>query len=309
MGTQITFQGDMAIPKEKLSEFNERVLMILNQGGMMGIEQVELFGKRIALLTPQTPDENGMIVCHYNYFEDDGRDRICYDTKTGQFTSWDISQLQFREVACVVYVLYEFYIMGTALRDGEAFDREIYFGWLNYLFGEKFSDTQTGSCTPVKKIPIALFLNCNGSFDDDRLPFWKPIGDVCISPETQEWLHEIRKELDAICSSTDRPLGNRTMLEVLIDTLYKAKEYGHLYAFQEMFYDFATHPDDRDRQAAVALLQKLVEEGLTELPPTDNGGWFSWQEKRFSPARQRVRRYLAVIGNSALRKEFLKICV
>lgn len=90
-----------------------------------------------------------------------------------------------------------------------------------------------------------------------------------------------------------------------MDTLDRAKEYSHLYAFQEMFSDFAAHPNDRDRQAAVALLQRLVEEGLPELPPAGNGGWFVWQERRFSPSRQKVRRYLAVMGNPALRKAVL----
>lgn len=86
-----------------------------------------------------------------------------------------------------------------------------------------------------------------------------------------------------------------------MEILDRAKEYGHLYAFREMFSDFAAHPDDRDRQAAVALLQRLVEEGLTELPPAGNGGWFAWQERQFCSARQRVRRYLAVMGNLKLR--------
>ena len=101
-------------------------------------------------------------------------------------------------------------------------------------------------------------------------------------------------------------MGNHTMLEALMDTLDRAKEYGRLYAFREIFFDFATHPDDRERQSALALFQRLVEGELAELSPAGNGGWFAWQKKWFSPARQRLRWYLAVMGNSALRKEFLK---
>ena len=102
-----------------------------------------------------------------------------------------------------------------------------------------------------------------------------------------------------------RPPESKTTLEALMDTLDSAKKYGHLYAFREMFNDFAAHPDDRDRQATVALLQRLVEEGLPELPPAGSGEWFTWQKKWFCPARQRVRRYLAVMGNPVVKKAVL----
>lgn len=298
MGSYVDFRGKMFIPQEKLPEFNKRVITILHQGGMMGVEQVELYGKRIALLTPPEPDEDGEVVCRYNYFEDDSWDNIYYDTKTGRFVSRDIGCLQYCEVVCAVYALYELYAGGTAYRDGEVFDKEPHIGWLNYLFNERFS---AGSGKSVERIPTTLFVGYKGFSDDDRAAFWKPCGDVCFSPEMQEWLEELRAELLAIRSSTDRPLGNRTILEALMGTLDRAKEYGHLYAFQEMFYDFVVRPDDRDRQAAVALFQRLSAEGMAELPSAGNGGWFDWQKKRFYPARQRLKRYLAVMGNLKLR--------
>lgn len=171
MGNQATFRGDMVISKEKLPEFTERVLTILRQGGMMGIERVELYGKRIALLTPPVPDETGKVVCRFNYFEDDGWDNICYNTKTGQFGSRDIAYLQFSEVVCTIYTLYEFYKAGAAYKNGEPFERKPYIGWLNYLFNEKFSDMRSGSGVPAERIPTTLFLSCKGSFGDDRVPF------------------------------------------------------------------------------------------------------------------------------------------
>lgn len=127
------------------------------------------------------------------------------------------------------------------------------------------------------------------------------LSNVCFSPKMQRWFQEPWEELEAVHSSAGRPLGGKTTLEALMGTLDRAEEYGHLYAFREMFYDFAAHPDDRERQAAVALLHKLVEVGLAELPPT-GGGWFTWQERRFCPARQRARWYWAVMGNWELRE-------
>lgn len=201
-------------------------------------------------------------------------------------------------MVCAVYALYELYTEGTAYRDGEVFDKEPHIGWLNYLFNERFS---AGSGELVERIPTTLFVGYKGFSDDDRAAFWKPCGDVCFPPEMQGWLQWIQAELLAIRSSTNKPLGDRVMLEALMGALDRAKEYGHLYAFREMFYDFAAHPDDQGRQAAVALLRQLVEEGMAGLPPAGNGGWFDWQKKRFYPAWQRLKRYLAVMGNLALR--------
>lgn len=164
----------MSIPKEKLSEFTERVLTILRQGGMMGIERVELYGKRVALLTPPVPDEVGKVVSCYNYFEDDGWDSICYNTKTGQFKSRDVGCLQFREVVCAVYVLYGFYAAGVAYCDGEPFDKSPYIGWLNYLFDEDFSDRQADSNTPVEKSLLRCFSAAKALSVMTNFPFGSP---------------------------------------------------------------------------------------------------------------------------------------
>lgn len=62
MGTFAGYWGDMTIPEERRDEFNQRMLYLLEQGGMMNFEQIQIRGKEIALLTPLKPDEDNCVV-------------------------------------------------------------------------------------------------------------------------------------------------------------------------------------------------------------------------------------------------------
>ena len=69
MGTYLDYFGDPTIPEEKREEFTQRVLTILDQGGMLDLEDVSLFGKRVWLLKPPQalPGKDTIPFC-YNYF-------------------------------------------------------------------------------------------------------------------------------------------------------------------------------------------------------------------------------------------------
>ena len=58
------------IPKHKRNEFAEKIEKIFQVGGMMEIERVQLYGKKISMLRKARMHENGMDF-YYNYFEDD----------------------------------------------------------------------------------------------------------------------------------------------------------------------------------------------------------------------------------------------
>ena len=45
MGTFLGYFGDQTILEDKREEFTQRVLTILDQGGMLDLEDVSLFGK------------------------------------------------------------------------------------------------------------------------------------------------------------------------------------------------------------------------------------------------------------------------
>lgn len=50
MGTFAGYYGSKHIPKDKRDEFTGRVLKILEQGGMMQFETVNMFGRNIELM-------------------------------------------------------------------------------------------------------------------------------------------------------------------------------------------------------------------------------------------------------------------
>ena len=52
MGTYLGYFGDRTISEDKRKEFTRRVLTILDQGGMMDLEEVSMFGRKIWLMKP-----------------------------------------------------------------------------------------------------------------------------------------------------------------------------------------------------------------------------------------------------------------
>ena len=110
MGTFLGYFGDQTIPEDKREEFTQRVLTILDQGGMLDLEDVSLFGKRVWLLKPPQalPGKDTILFCH-NYFEQDTWETGGYDPTSCSFHTNKVGWRQFNLVCSAVYVLYEFY--------------------------------------------------------------------------------------------------------------------------------------------------------------------------------------------------------
>ena len=125
MGTYLDYFGDPTIPEEKREEFTQRVLTILDQGGMLDLEDVSLFGKRIWLLKPpqDLPGKDIIPFC-YNYFEQDSWESAGYEPVTCRFHTNKVGRRQFNLVCSAVYVLYEFYTdtFGIANEDDHVYD-------------------------------------------------------------------------------------------------------------------------------------------------------------------------------------------
>ena len=103
-------------------------------------------------------------------------------------------------------------------------------------------------------------------------------------------LGHFRQRLDAIQSQEGLLLPQGSLIRRLVEILSEADQvYNGIYAFQETFYNFLEYPNDRHSQAATLLLQELVE-----------------QHKDDPKLGQMIiRRYLATLGNKALRKQIL----
>ena len=143
MGTFLGYFGDQTIPEEKREEFNQRVLTIMDQGGMLDLEDVSLFGKRVWLLKPPQalPGKDTIPFC-YNYFEQDSWESAGYDPTSCSFHTNKVGWRQFNLVCSAVYVLYEFYTdsFGIANEDDHVYDAWKIIGWLNYLFGSRYDN-------------------------------------------------------------------------------------------------------------------------------------------------------------------------
>lgn len=145
MGTYLGYFGDRTIPEDKREEFTRRVLTILNQGGMVDLEEVSMFGKKIWLMKPLQirPGQETITFC-YNYFENDIWETAGYRPDACRFYTNKVGWRQFNLVCSAVYVLHEFYAdsFGMANRDDHVYDAREIIGWLNYLFGERYTNSR-----------------------------------------------------------------------------------------------------------------------------------------------------------------------
>ena len=59
MGTYAGYTGGMDILEEERDDFTEKMLKLLNYGGMMNFEVVNMFGIELGLIKQVELDENG----------------------------------------------------------------------------------------------------------------------------------------------------------------------------------------------------------------------------------------------------------
>lgn len=142
MGTFAHYPETMTVPANKQEEFNERMLKILEQGGMMAAEPVSFCGRRILVIHPPAPDSVSKAAFCFNYFEDAFFDRAEFDCAASRLHTGDIGSNIFHRVVCAACLLYEFYAekYGLVSANGEVFDASCHIGWLNHLFGEAWTN-------------------------------------------------------------------------------------------------------------------------------------------------------------------------
>ena len=68
MGPFLDCVGKPHIPEDRREEFQQRMLRLFREGGMMCWERVEMFGKKNTLLYFPELDEDSYIWFNYNYF-------------------------------------------------------------------------------------------------------------------------------------------------------------------------------------------------------------------------------------------------
>lgn len=143
MGTFLGYYGERKIPEGRREEFEERLLRLLDQGGMLQAEEVNLYGKRVFLLKKLEPDcEDNTVSFCYNYFEDSTWETAGYERESMRFFSNKVGTRQFNLICSAAYVLTEFYAetFGVAEQDGRVYAARDLIGWMNYLFRETYTN-------------------------------------------------------------------------------------------------------------------------------------------------------------------------
>lgn len=136
MGTFLHCVGYPHIPEDRAKEFQDRILRLLREGGMMNLEEVTLFGKKLFLLHFPEPDKDGFFQCCYNYFEED-----CWEDAgmyRGHVYSGKVGWGRFCRVMAAARILEERSSDDPCFADlRDAHIPHCFpLGWLKYLFGE-----------------------------------------------------------------------------------------------------------------------------------------------------------------------------
>ena len=124
-------------------------------------------------------------------------------------------------------------------------------------------------CPPVEPVSTQELF---GVSSDDMAYYWRPDDGMQFSDEMTAWMQSLRTELDEI-TDTIPP-------EKFLQTMVEAIAGAGSCAFRDMFYGFIARQAEPRVQAAVLLLDRLV--------------------ARDEP---NIRRYLAILGNPALREK------
>ena len=140
-----------SIPDNKKDEFVKKIEKIFQSGGMMNIEWIQLYGKKIPMLRLIEMSDKGMYF-FYNYFADEIWEDAGFDMKDCRVWSNKIGWSYFHKTVVAAYVLEELYMDGISatMVDCDPVTSGEYVGWINYLFQEmNFIKNYDSRCVTV----------------------------------------------------------------------------------------------------------------------------------------------------------------
>ena len=140
--------------------------------------------------------------------------------------------------------------------------------------------------------------------DDDRAYYWTPCGDVSFSPEMEAWLSALKKEYQTILDSDVNTLPRSNFILLLFSTLEDInRKYREIYAFKDMLDDYLQHLESREYQTAWVVLHRLAQYQKHDFTIYDGPWELAPAEFRNHSARLKIKRFLAILANQALRQE------
>lgn len=130
--------ADTAIIEEKRQEFEQRLECVFNESGMMKMEHLQVYGRKIDTLRP-VKIENGYTTFYYNQIEEDVWENAGYEVKEGVYSN-KVGWRAFSASVAAAYILQTFYMNGPAyvLQDDYLIIPWRYMEWFKYLFNETY---------------------------------------------------------------------------------------------------------------------------------------------------------------------------
>lgn len=141
MGTYCEYVGEMKIPEDKKDLFVKQIEKLLNLGGVMQVESVNIYGFSQNLLIPLEISSGETVRFHFNYFEDDAWETAAFDPENCMLYTNKVGSQEFCDVMVAAYMLYEIYtrMPGLVTVNGEIESYIEIVGWLNQALGTDFS--------------------------------------------------------------------------------------------------------------------------------------------------------------------------
>lgn len=321
MGTFIGIAGDVSVPEERQREYVTQMLTVLTHGGMLQSETIRLIGRFVTLIHfPEFDVDSGCLEFNYNYLENECWE-CCVLNRGGIFSSGKVGSHQFRDVTQAAYVLEEHESCTDALAtlDGRLFCTDRHVGWLNWILGTNYSTRSLRDLakvvhafpetelpdrcfelidvcnkrideSPAEPVSTADFLRCS---PDDLAFLWSPNGKIEFSAAMWKWLSSLKHRLDSLTAAGTELIPASDFLKTMVMILAEINPSDALignFAWREMFFAWIQAASNLRVQASLVLMREIASE------PSDGKQCVS-----------NLRRYLAILGNPALREYALGI--
>ena len=196
----------------------------------------------------------------------------------------------------------------------------------DYLSEERIKERDTARKTKIEEMKTSDFLRIDQSYklgdpeelkdkpnyyisDDDLIYWWDGSDDVVLSDQMIKTIAKWSEELkDIEAEQTDDSIADYDMLKALIDLLSQANSsYKRIFAFRNMFYEFIENNKNVHYIAAMKLLEKILDDNWEAGKIIERVGRWEFASKNvtFNEGRVTVKRYLSLLANKKLRKQYL----
>lgn len=272
----IKIVGNGQIPIYKRLEFISRMEKILEEGGIRDIVDIQMCNKTIHVTKPLKIAD---LKSHIPYSSLDTCVFMEYLWNEKNYTLNEASychEKHYFKIIYAIYILYELYAddFVICLVDGKIYDNSDVIGWLNYLFGEQYTNRiskfdEKNNDVPVTPIDTKTFLQCNNddficlngqtnNFSDEfecYLEFFKEkfnnilLKDIIIAEDDKiEFFVKILYEIECFC--------HQKMDES--ESINKSRYTSVMIMNENVFYYFINNIQDRRIQAFILLLSDLI---------------------------------------------------